>query len=980
MNIMNRKSLIRLVLVTICMMLVSVGSASAKERHCNYKYKGTKYFLDDGKFGELSDQLSTARLAASIILSHSNDRKVVWLDCEREEIGFFDGKERKGEGYAYSPSNELIWGEEEVAPIEIVVSNNYRTVVICYADTTPNGEKGPNRYDVYEYEGVVPAPQNSAREAYERAVATHLADMAETSVGKELSAAERAQSELEQAKEQAIMDSLHTLRKSSIGNALPMANFTDSKDKAVDAALFKRGVKSLVVTQKHNCIITRALLSRLKDIDWNVIVVHIAHDDVQTMLPGAENIFLKDASQWCFGDISPYYILLDGEGRVVEYHHGFSFSETAELDGVISAVQADNYKSNIVPNNEIWYKSSTNEKLFARENFGTAKIVSHTYINGKGVIKFDKELTEIENYAFYRYNALERVDIPNSVKRIGTEAFHYCRNLKIVLFGSGVTEVGDCAFKDCNSLIDLRLPSKLTTIGMSAFQGCSSLTSLVLGDSVTTIGSSAFQGCLTLSNLTFGKGVKSIGSYAFRGCIGLTNVEIPNGVTALEDKVFNNCKNLVSVIIPKSVTSIGQYAFQGCTSLSNIEIPKSVTSIEYAAFDGCESLERIVIPEGVTTIKGFAFQDCLNLKSVDIPKSVTSIRSYAFRRCRSLEGITIPAGVTYIGNFSFAGCKSIKSIAIPEGVKTLGSNAFAESGITSLVIPSSVEALPKELCYNCTSLVSVTIPKSVVSIGSKAFYGCQGELSIDSKVVERDCTNEQIPSKDAESWLNGSKFSSVIIGNNISKIGDYAFADCASLKKISISEGVTSIGRNALADTRISTLTIPKSVTSIGSQAFLRCTGKLVINSRIIETDYTSLNAPANIKTGWLAGSKFTKVTLGEGVVKVGSSAFAGYTTLAKIHIPESVTSIGSNAFAGSAISSLTIPSGVTTIDLQAFKGCSKLVSLTCKAVTPPALGENAFLDCHPMCKVSVPEKSLRAYRKSWKKMIGRYPKIDKIK
>ena len=400
--------------------------------------------------------------------------------------------------------------------------------------------------------------------------------------------------------------------------------------------------------------------------------------------------------------------------------------------------------------------------------------------------------------------------------------------------------------------------------------------------------------------------------------------------------------------------------------------------IDNGAFEGCASLERVVVPDGVASIKGSTFSKCSKLKSVTIPKSVTSIRSKAFYLCGNLEAIDVPEGVTYIGINTFAGCKKIKSISLPEGVTRIRNSAFADSGITSLVIPSSVTALPKELCYNCTNLASVTIPASVTEIGSKAFYGCKGKLIIDSKLVENDYAPDKAPSKDAEHWLNGSKFSTVVVGKNVTKLGAYIFAGYASLRHITISDSVTSIGGHAVADTRVKMFVIPENVISIGCHAFSRCTGELVVNSKMIEADYTLDNAPSNKTTGWLSGAKFTKVTIGKGITKVGANAFAGCASIAEVQIPENVTSIGNSAFEGCAMSLLILPNGITSIGNSAFKGCKNLVSIFSEATTPPALGVEVFADCSPLCKVYVPSKSMGAYRRSWKRVIGACPKIEK--
>ncbi|MBR5512345.1 MAG: leucine-rich repeat protein [Bacteroidaceae bacterium] len=265
----------------------------------------------------------------------------------------------------------------------------------------------------------------------------------------------------------------------------------------------------------------------------------------------------------------------------------------------------------------ILYTSSNGKKVTPYETarFG-ANIVSNTYENGKGIIKFDAPVASIGRNAFSGCDSLTSVIIPNSV-----------------------TEIGEQAFYDCSSLTSVTIPNSVTKIESYAFSSCSSLTSITIPDGVTSIG-----GC------------------AFYNCSSLTSVTIPDGVTEIGKQTFQYCSNLTSVTIPNSVTLIGNYAFSDCSSLTSVTIPNGVTSIEYAAFKGCRSLTSVTIPNGVTLIGQRAFYGCRSLTSVTIPNGVTLIGNYAFYECRSLTSVTIPDGVTLIGQSAFCYCGSLTSV------------------------------------------------------------------------------------------------------------------------------------------------------------------------------------------------------------------------------------------------------------------------------------------------------------------------------
>ena len=162
-----------------------------------------------------------------------------------------------------------------------------------------------------------------------------------------------------------------------------------------------------------------------------------------------------------------------------------------------------NYKIGI-HNNEIWYTSSDGNIVtpysYSEVVFG-ANIVSNTYSNGKGVIKFDSDVTSIGGSAFYRCTSLTSIVIPDSVTLIGDSAFYVCSRLKSVTIPDSVTSIGGSAFSNCNSLTSVTIPDSVTSIGDSAFYSCTSLTSVTIPDSVTEIGYKAFYSCVKLESV-----------------------------------------------------------------------------------------------------------------------------------------------------------------------------------------------------------------------------------------------------------------------------------------------------------------------------------------------------------------------------------------------------------------------------------------------------------------------------------------------
>ena len=394
-----------------------------------------------------------------------------------------------------------------------------------------------------------------------------------------------------------------------------------------------------------------------------------------------------------------------------------------------------------------------------------ANIVSNVYKDGKGIITFERAISQIGNYAFMCCDNLTSITIPNSVTSIGIAAFSACNNMTSVTIGNRVASIGDTAFLNCSGLTSVTIPDSVTEIGDNAFISCHGLTSVTIPDSVTTIGDGAFDNCTGLTNVTIGNGVTSIGIGAFNcrsltsfdgkfasadnRCLiidgvlnsfapaGLTEYTIPNGITSIEACAFSACSQLTSVTIPNGVISIGDSAFDGCRSLESITIPDSVTSIGSSAFAACYNLtsfnskfasadNRCLIIDGV--LKCFAPAE---LTEYTIPDNITSIGSGAFQECSKLTTITIPDSVTSIGRVAFWGCRSLTSITIPDSVTTIGDGLFWDCEcLKSINIPDSVTSIGAAAFSYCTSLTSVTIPVNVTSIGQRAFDGCSRLISV----------------------------------------------------------------------------------------------------------------------------------------------------------------------------------------------------------------------------------------------------------
>ena len=234
----------------------------------------------------------------------------------------------------------------------------------------------------------------------------------------------------------------------------------------------------------------------------------------------------------------------------------------------------------------------------------------------------------INDSAFYACEVLADVNFPNSVERIGTQAFQFGRALKDVTLGSSLKTIGDDAFMGCHSFPTLTIPDNVEYIGTRAFDSCKGLKTVTIGSGATSIGSDAFSSCISLEEMT---------------------VSPENPAYCSEDGVLFNKDKTTIICYPAAKT--GDYA-----------VPGSVTEIGIRAFYDCEGLTAITLPEGLISIGQANFGHCIGLKEVVIPNSVTSIGATAFSACTGLTKLTIGSGVTTIGAMSFMSCTALTTI------------------------------------------------------------------------------------------------------------------------------------------------------------------------------------------------------------------------------------------------------------------------------------------------------------------------------
>ena len=447
--------------------------------------------------------------------------------------------------------------------------------------------------------------------------------------------------------------------------------------------------------------------------------------------------------------------------------------------------------------------------------------------------------------------------------------------------------------------------------------------------------------------LAIPEGVVSISVSAFENCAALKAVKLPQGVKRICKFAFVNCKNLKSLSLKAGLLSIEKEAFSGCASLQAVEIPISVASIGDDAFKGCNKISSFFAP-GITP-------DEIKDKAL----AMTAVLTFLARS----EDYTRPDIVSEYQQYAVRLKKSILPILFKsDSVKEL--NAYLVAG---KVTPKSFEDdfLKPATAAGATECVAFLLKWKNENLSKKApAKSLAREMAKDSLSVtdmKKLWSFEKLPDGTVEITGYKGEEVDVFIPERIGK------------------EAVTSISEEAFCPDKarrtkaqadvmkaIKSVTMPESVTAIGSRAFSGCKSlrKIILPNdvRIGEGAFCGCKKLADTSGLVIFGKRVFDyagssgdVVIPDGVTAIEPSAFMQNKKIVSVHLPESIESIGRNAFEKCyELQTVNIPDKVTIIEPETFRWCKKLKTIHgMKSVT--AIGGEAFSNCLELRLVEAP-------------------------
>lgn len=665
--------------------------------------------------------------------------------------------------------------------------------------------------------------------------------------------------------------------------------------------------------------------------------------------------------------------LPDGIDKIPEWSFGetalewISFSEKVDTIGDYAFLSCPLKEANLA-NVKYVGESAFSGNSFQSElnlaNLDTIKPYSfHSYGNQDPSkilnIKFSDKLKLIEEYAFSQNN-IKHLALPESLERIGINAFASCVGLETVDIPESLLIIASGAFDNTPWSSNLKSENGVVYIGSIAYrydaETAPDLSSFSFKDGTTSIsGGAAFFPWYPvdirkkITQIELPASILYIGDNVFESCINLEEINLPDGLKEIGANAFYGCEKLWIDCFPETLESIGEYSFYQCSTIPDVILPESLKYIGWNAFRYCNGISKVtlnsynlkIMDEGSGHNYG-VFANCNSLEKLVIGSKVQRLPSLNCNNITSLEFIDIENScLEIIENSCFYAYKSLIIDRLPGSIKHIGDAAFSHVTIRDLNF-HEIEYIGSYAFWECAGIKNIILPEKTITIGNDiysggVFAGCPDleEVIINSSDIILLGKNESNPYTGI--FENCAKLSKVIIGKNVRNIPYSAFKWCKQLNNVVFEERPS--GSPVPLNVGACTFNFCNLSGNLSFPAGL----ELIEEAAFADNHISSIELPSTCREldkNSFIGNNLISVKLNDGITKIGQEAISGNFNLNKIDIPATCEEIG----------------------LYAFDNCSSLSTINMFPVTPPSFGKSLGRISDDAV-IYVPAESLKAYK-----------------
>lgn len=507
--------------------------------------------------------------------------------------------------------------------------------------------------------------------------------------------------------------------------------------------------------------------------------------------------------------------------------------------------------------------------------------------------------------------------------------------------------------------------------------------------------------------MEFEKKVDDLNYGIFKDSSTLTSIDMPLGCQSIGANEFENCEYLKEFKPSDTLKNIGNYAFKNCKSLSSFTIPESVDTLGEGIFAGCENIDTFkgyekfikyngkslvynntlicVLPKDNSDTEGRFY------KISDIDKNIVRLGESCFYGCKNMRRVDIPSNVEDIGNGAFEECTNLYEIHFErDEPPTIGNDVFKNIHEDfKIFVP---EASLSEYNEKWSDLKNNIYPKA--EDNCIIYYGDELDLTDNTNEIPYDHESKidesvingtyhklsfKQPITDIPNYFTGKKsIEKIIIGDNITRIGESAFKNCTDLKYIYLSDMISEFGTECFCNCEnLTRIHIPRKLfddkeSNIGDDIFCGCSKLKEFGSYVkgvvsddnrcfmianslkffaqgdMEASYTIPDNIVDINKSAFRDSKITNIKLSQSTKTIGEHAFDGCTNLTSIENWKGVESIKEYAFMNCInLGEISLPTNLKTIEAHSFNNCKRMYLNGNIPDSIETIGEHAFYECY---------------------------------